>query len=165
MSWRQPGEKSVYEMFLSNVRFPCLHHSLGRTTWTIQSRARILRTGQQTPWEWLEMSCHVRWNWVTLWFQVSRPFCEGWVSPPLLLVIQPQDSCLDLKISKILFNLRLCDCSVSLTLVLESPSCELTKPTENTIWSFPPNLQCSLCWVSEVNWWKEWLKDTAANRR
>lgn len=83
--------------------------------------------------------------------------------PPLLL--ESQDSCLDLKISKILFNLRLCDCSVSLTLVLESPSCELTKPTENTIWSFPPNLQCSLCWVSEVNWWKEWLKDTAANRR
>lgn len=57
---------------------------------------------------------------------------------PLVLIIQPH-------------------CSLSLTLVLESPSCELfqlTKPAETTVWSLPASLQRNLCWLSEVNWQK-----------
>lgn len=149
-------------MFLSNGRFPCLH-SLDRTTWTIKSKARILRIGQQIPWEWLEISYHVRWNWVKLWFQVSCHFHGRWVSLPFSWLYSLKMFWLnDLRDPfqpKILWLLCLTDFG------LESPSCELTKPTETTIWSFSPNLQHSLCWVSEVDWWKEWLKDIWANIR
>lgn len=87
----------------------------------------------------LEMSYHIIWNWVNFWFQMTYSFCKGWVLLPSSWLCSPHSS-------------------LTLPLVLEIPSCELiihlTNLAETTIWSFPPSLQCSLCWVSEVTWWK-----------
>lgn len=115
------------------------HHHLD--TQRIQ-RARILWTGQQTLRGQLEMSYHVRWNQVKVWFQVTCPFHEQWVSVPLswlYRLVHP---------SHWLWSSSLLPMSSSSPLSLQKPLPDLHLPA-----------YCIICaglvkWIGE----KEWLK-------
>lgn len=125
-------------MFLCNTRFSSPQHSLDSTTWTLESKdqgscKRVTKLFEN-DWKCPTMLVATGLRFA---FRVTCPFHEGRVWLPsfwLYSLIPPS--------------------GWFWSLSLLPGSSQLPRPAETTIWSLPPSLQRSLCWVSEVNWRK-----------